>query len=243
MTGAAPEDSGYAPETWAFDDEVTRVFDDMLRRSIPQYELMRELVFELGCGLLGREEGTVIDIGASRGEALAPFIKRYGATLHHVAAEVSPPMLEVLRARFAGMIDAGVVEVLEHDLREGFPPRRAKLVLSVLTLMFVPIEHRQRLVHEAYEAIVAPGAMIVVEKILGESAPINEIFADRYREEKKRNGYSEEEIDRKALALEGQLVPVTSDWNEELLRRAGFDQVDCFWRWCNFAGWIAVKSR
>lgn len=24
-------------------------------------------------------------------------------------------------------------------------------------------------------------------------------------------------------------------------RRAGFGQVDCFWRWMNFAGWVAVK--
>ena len=31
-------DTGYAPETWAFDEEVTRVFDDMLGRSIPNYE-------------------------------------------------------------------------------------------------------------------------------------------------------------------------------------------------------------
>ena len=44
------------------------------------------------------------------------------------------------------------------------------------------------------------------------------------------------------LALEGKLVPVTAHWNEELLRNAGFAQVECFWRWCNFAGWIAVKE-
>jgi hypothetical protein len=62
-----------------------------------------------------------------------------------------------------------------------------------------------------------------------------------YHEHKMRQGYTRDAIDRKALALEGVLVPVTAQWNVELLKQAGFQQVDCFWRWMNFGGWIAVK--
>jgi tRNA (cmo5U34)-methyltransferase len=36
-------------------------------------------------------------------------------------------------------------------------------------------------------------------------------------------------------------VPVTAAWNEDLLQQAGFRHVECFWRWLNFGGWIAVK--
>lgn len=43
-----PRDTGYAPQRWAFDDQVTAVFDDMLQRSIPAYDDMRRLCFELG---------------------------------------------------------------------------------------------------------------------------------------------------------------------------------------------------
>jgi tRNA (cmo5U34)-methyltransferase len=56
------------------------------------------------------------------------------------------------------------------------------------------------------------------------------------------NGYSQDEIERKRLSLEGALVPLTARFNEELLRGAGFDQVDCFWRWSNFAGWLAIRD-
>mgnify|MGYP001601651293 CR=1 FL=1 len=66
-------------------------------------------------------------------------------------------------------------------------------------------------------------------------------MVDAYHELKERHGYSREEIDRKRLALEGVLVPVTARWNEDMLRRAGFREVDCVWRWMNFAGWGAVK--
>jgi len=66
-------------------------------------------------------------------------------------------------------------------------------------------------------------------------------MVDLYYRLKSANGYSQEEIQRKRMSLEGVLVPVTAAWNEELLRQAGFQQVDCFWRWMNFAGWVALK--
>lgn len=81
----------------------------------------------------------------------------------------------------------------------------------------------------------------MVEKILGANAQINQMMADAYAALKAEHGYSQEAIERKRLSLEGVLVPVTAQWNEELLAMAGFSCVDCFWRWMNFAGWLAVK--
>jgi len=67
------------------------------------------------------------------------------------------------------------------------------------------------------------------------------VFVDLYYRMKESKGYSHDEIERKRLSLEGVLVPVTARFNEMLLRGAGFRQVDCFWRWMNFCGWVAVK--
>jgi len=36
---------------------------------------------------------------------------------------------------------------------------------------------------------------------------------------------------------------MTTRWNEELLARAGFAQIDCVWRWMNFAAWVARQHR
>ena len=83
---------------------------------------------------------------------------------------------------------------------------------------------------------------MLVEKILGATADLDAQMVSRYYALKGANGYSPEQIERKRLSLEGVLVPVTARWNEELLRMAGFTQVDCFWRWMNFAGWLAVKE-
>jgi tRNA (cmo5U34)-methyltransferase len=117
----------------------------------------------------------------------------------------------------------------------------SSLVLSVLTLQFTPIEYRQQIVRRVFESLAPGGAFILVEKVLGATAKLDEAFVNLFLNIKRENGYSDEQIDRKRMSLEGVLVPVTARWNEELLHQEGFTSVDCFWRHLNFAGWVAVK--
>ena len=68
------------------------------------------------------------------------------------------------------------------------------------------------------------------------------VFVELYQRMKQEHGYTQGKITRKQLSLEGRLVPVTGHWNEDMLLRAGFDRVDCFRRWMNFAGWLALRE-
>lgn len=238
---AAHRDHVLPKGKWAFDSEVTDVFEEMLRRSIPQYDVMRQAVFNIACRY-AKDKSAIVDLGCSRGDGLAPLVDKFGAHNRFVGVEVSQPMLDAARERFAGYIHCGVVSIRDMDLRHHFPPERASVILSVLTLQFTPIEYRLKIVREAFNALLPGGALILVEKILGSSADLDTALVDFYYSMKRDNGYSQEEIDRKRLALEGVLVPVTAAWNEQLLRQSGFSEVDCFWRFLNFAGWIAVKA-
>ncbi|MDA1097106.1 MAG: methyltransferase domain-containing protein [Chloroflexi bacterium] len=234
-------DTGYAPSRWQFDDEVTRVFDNMLERSIPQYGVMRRAVHDVACRYI--QPGTdVVDLGCSRGEAISTLVDRFGDQNRFVGVEVSDPMLTAARKRFADQVESGTVQLLDFDLRSGYPDVKASVTLCVLALQFVPIEHRQRVVRDIFKSTVPGGALVLVEKALGNTADIDALLVDLYYDMKKENGYSEDEIERKRLSLEGVLVPVTAKWNEELLCMAGFTQVDCFWRWMNFAAWIAIRG-
>jgi tRNA (cmo5U34)-methyltransferase len=233
---------GHLPDgRWAFDDEVTSVFDDMLERSIPELDAMRGLVFELGRRFVG-DAGTVVDLGCSRGGALAPFVATFGDRASYVGVEVSPPMLAACRNRFAAELDAGTVSVLDLDLRRGYPDVRASLTLAVLTLQFLPIEARARIVRKVHEHTVPGGAVVLVEKVRGTSEATDALMTGLYHGLKRANGYGDEEIERKRLSLEGVLVPATARWNEAVLADAGFDDVECFWRCLNFAGWIGIKN-
>lgn len=238
---------------WEFDESVTSCFDNMLERSIPDYKGMRKLCFDVGSAYV-KPHTFIVDLGCSRGEALWPFVERFGAYNRFIGVEVSEPMLEAAKARYGYMCHPEAnpqVMIQNVDLRKEYPlpvekgngwhGRLASLTLCVLTLQFVPIEHRQKILANIYRNTIPGGALILVEKVLGSTAELDGVMVDSYYDIKKSNGYSQEDIERKKMALEGVLVPVTAKWNDELLRGAGFRQVDCFWRYLNFAGWVAVK--
>lgn len=226
---------------WAFDDAVTDCFDDMLVRSIPGYEIMRSLCTDLAASYLGKG-GVVVDVGCSRGGGLKPLLERFGQNLTCLAFDDSQAMVDAARQELLPWINSGAALVRRHDLRDGYPDVMADVTLSVLTLQFTPIEYRQRLFADIARHTRPGGAFIVVEKLLGESAEMNDLQVALYHRLKMANGYSAEAIETKRRSLEGAMVPVTADVNRRWLRAAGFDQVDCFYRYLNFAGFVAAKS-
>ena len=221
---------------WEFDENVTKVFGDMLSRSIPDYDMMRELVFKIGKNFI-KEGSTIVDMGCSNGLSVESFVKAFPLNCFHLF-DVSKPMLEECRKRFK---DYPLVFVWDNDLREGIPTDDIDLALSILTLQFTPIEYRQNIIQDVYDKLNEGGAFILVEKVLGNSARIDNLFVKEYYDMKKDNGYTQEQIANKRKSLEGVLVPLTASFNEHLLHQVGFKYVDCFFRCLNFSGWIAIK--
>lgn len=241
-TVAGKSSLGHMPgsERWVFDEAVAEVFPDMLKRSIPQLEVMRQMVFELGRQFV--TPGTdIVDLGCSLGDSLAPFIRHFNADNRYLGVEVSEPMLKKFEARFAEEISAALVRACRIDLGRVYPSAHSSLTLSILTLQFLPEVRRPGLLKEIYASTERGGALILVEKVLGATAELNGLMVARYHALKKANGYSWPEIEKKRLSLQNVLMPLSSQQNEALLRAAGFVEVDCFWRWMNFAGYIAIK--
>ncbi len=240
MTDPSPSPSsiGHLPGgPWVFDEEVARVFDDMLRRSVPDYEAMRRVVVEIGRSLI--QPGTdVVDLGCSRGDSLAPFVDR---SVRCVGVEVSPPMLAAARQRFAEELESGLVELHALDLRDDYPDARASLTLLTLTLQFIPPEERPRILAAVKAHTVEGGGLVLVEKVAGGSVWLDELLSRLHERRKLDGGYTREEVDRKRMSLAGVLVPLGASQNEQLLRDAGFAEIECVWRSLNFAAWVAVS--
>lgn len=234
------KDEVLARDKWIFDESVTNAFPDMLERSIPQYEVMRKIVFDVGRKFV-RENTAIVDLGCSRGDALAPFVDEFKWQNYYTGVEVSAPMRETATKRFTASPYTAHVEIINCDLRTAYPPTRASLTLCILTAMFIPIERRHELFTKIFDHTNTGGAVVLVEKILGEGSANDAIFTDLYYKMKSGNDYTQEQIERKRLSLEGVLVPLTAKWNEEMLHWSGFRRVECFWRWMNFAAWIGVR--
>lgn len=239
---SGPSSLGHMPgAAWRFDESVTAVFDDMLARSIPQLGAMRHSVFQVASHLV-QPSTHIVDLGCALGASMAPLIDRFGGHNRYVGIEASEPMATACRRRMQSFIDAGLVEIRNVDLRTGYPDVQASVTLAVLTLMFVPADDRLQTLTSAYRHTTPGGALILVEKILGNDSTTDGLLVDLYHDHKESMGYTREEIDRKHMALRDVLVPRSAAANEQMLRQSGFTHVDCFWRCLNFCAWVAVKG-
>lgn len=228
-------------DKWVFDKKVADCFEDMLERSIPQYNIMRKAVFDLASyKIKNMPKFNLLDIGCSDGLSLEQFVIEHFEKGKFVGIDVSEDMLCKARERFEKYSNASI-EIKNVDLRNDFPNDNFDIITSVLCILFTPIQYRQNIIQNIYNHLNDDGMFIMVEKVLGNTANIDNMMVDLYYNMKKDNGYSEEQILRKKLSLEGVQVPVTSNWNIDLLKQAGFKQVDVFWRWMNFEGYIAFK--
>lgn len=232
-------------EKWEFDAAVADCFSDMLSRSIPQYNVMRDLSAQLVVDMTNNNKNiNILDIGCSDGLMIQSMLEKFkGDCVRFTGVDISEPMLERAKARFdiVNQTSKNKVVVQNCDLRYDFPVNNYSAITSILSLQFIPIEYRQQILQEIYNNLVQGGVFIFVEKVLGNTADLNKLFVKNYYDLKEKNGYSKEQIERKRLSLEGVLVPVTSSWNEHLLQQAGFREIDVFWRYLNFVGYIAIK--
>ena len=237
-------------DKWKFDEEVADCFENMLQRSIPQYEVMRNAVANLAYDVIVNADVVkasynILDIGCSDGLMIETLLKKfsdYSGDGHFLGVDVSEPMLLKAKHRLLEDVISHKVKIEYCDLREDFPKTIYDVVTSILTLQFTPIEHRQSIIQQIFDCLCGKnGCFIMVEKVLGNTDKLNKLFVKNYYDKKLESGYSQEQIERKRLSLEGVLVPVTNDWNIDLLKQAGFRHVDVFWRWMNFVGYIAIK--
>ena len=224
-----------------FNEAVASVFSDMLERSVPNYVESITRQAQLAVDFY-RENTRIYDLGCSHGNLGILMGKTFGSRdFSMVGVDSSQPMIDKYQQRLEGESFRDKV-ALVCDRAEKVAMSNASVVVVNLTLQFLDLNLRDALMADIHKALVPGGILLLTEKVVSVHDRVSELQLDYYKRFKRENGYSDSQIDRKRLSLEGVLVPVTARWNEELLHQEGFTSVDCFWRHLNFAGWVAVKS-
>lgn len=228
------------PVKFKFNEPVVRVFDDMLDRSVPFYKECQQMVVDLAQHFAQRNS-TVYDLGCSTGTLLRHMVKAIPKTknIHFVGLDNSEAMLKKAHGKLKGHLKR--CDLVEADLNSDFQLSNASVVIMNYTLQFIPPNRRATLLKKIYEGLQPGGGLILIEKVRGESGGLNDLFVEEYHHYKQKQGYSKMEIAKKREALENVLVPLKPGKNRDLLVAAGFRQVDVFFKWFNFAGFIAIK--
>ena len=229
-------------DKWEFNKNVSLVFDEMINRSVPLEELMRDITSKIVINHIKENSlhhTSILDLGTSTGKAIKDIVPLLPTT-KFLGIESSTPMIKQFKNNFRYDENVKIAPLNLKEINE-LPLTNCGAIISCLTLQFIPIEYRQKIIKEVYNSLHKKGIFILIEKELGSNSTISNLYEQLYYSKKKENGYSEQEIRDKKLKLEGVLVPVTNEFNISLLKQAGFKGIDIYWKYLNFTGYIAYK--
>jgi len=223
-----------------FNDRVAEVFDDMLNRSVPNYQQVIGMAAQLLARFLKKGD-SVYDLGCSTGTTLIELARRLtDLDLAFTGVDNSAAMIAKAALK-AEMYSKQQIKFVECDIRE-YEMEGAGAVILNYTLQFVRPMVRADFLKKVYRSLRPGGVLIVSEKIISHDPQLNRSFIDFYLDFKRTQGYSEIEITKKREALEHVLIPFSIEENRELLTQAGFASVETFFQWFNFVSLVAVKQ-
>ena len=225
---------------FAFTPTVANVFDDMVSRSVPFYEEIQRMTCEIA-GDFGKPNTRLYDIGCSTATTLLALDAIVDPSVNFVGIDNSESMLAKARQKVLAANTSRPIELVAADVHEGMQIENASVVTMLLTLQFVRPLHRERVMQRIANGLNSQGCLILVEKLTSQDTLFNRLFINHYYDFKRRNGYSEIEIAQKREALENVLIPYRLEENVDLLKLSGFQSIECFFRWYNFCGIVAVR--
>jgi len=243
-----PQDKVYAEAmaevvAFRFDEGVTRVFPDMIARSVPGYAATVSAASALARRFA--QPGTrLYDLGCSRGaclEAMAGALPR-GEDFTLVGVDSSPAMLKAAGEDLSrqGLPRAGLsLELIEGDIRSTELYDASVIVLN-FTLQFIPIEDRLELLTRARRALKPGGALLLSEKIEIAHPDLNQLCVELHHEFKRAQGYSALEVAQKRDALINVLIPETLEAHRARLKDAGFNAAEVWYQVFNFCSLVAL---
>jgi len=227
-------------EMFKFDENVVKVFDDMIHRSLPGYDAIVAMVGVLA-GRYVTDRSNCYDLGCSLGEVTFSILQNIqDRNCNIIAVDNSQAMIDALQHRLIeSKLESRVTACLE-DIRDTKITNASFVVLNFV-LQFLSPENRSTVLKKIYDGMLPGSILVLSEKIYFESEQENDFQIDMHQAFKKLQGYSDLEISRKRAALENVLVPDTEQTHIIRLQDTGFSQCFLWFQCFNFISIVAIK--
>jgi tRNA (cmo5U34)-methyltransferase len=227
------------PGEWRFDKNVSKAFDSHVHKSVPFYDEIQRMVMELSEYFV-RDHSVVYDLGSSTGTTLDLLSTTHSGKedVQFIGFDLSKFMVAEARKK----VNRANVRFHHKDIMDAEFSPPANFVTSLFTMQFLTLAARRALLNRINEGMIEGGSLLIVEKVSAEHSCFEEVWTELYWDFKRRQGLTAEQILEKANSIRGVLKPLTADENIDLLYQTGFSQVEVFFKWYNWAGFLAVKN-
>lgn len=222
----------YRPDLFVFDDQVARVFPDMINRSVPGYSAIISMIGNI-TERFSKPNTYLYDLGCSLGAAATMMASHSQCQV--IGVDSSSAMIERANRYSSDNLRFLCDDITQLELQP------ASIIVLNFTLQFIPINQRKPLLKKLFNCLIPGGVLILSEKICFEDDRYNQLMIDLHHQFKRDNGYSDMEIANKRNALEHVLLPETKSTHQTRLHDCGFSHIDAWFQCYNFTSLIALK--
>ena len=214
-------------KSWTFEtQDIAKGFDAHVREQLPWYDMVTDTVCYIIRNYL-TDNNTIVDVGASTGnmiDKLMPLLLERKA--YALALEKSPTMVDVLKEKFN---KNNYVRVEREDICCCIL-EPAQVYVVFLTMMFIPVHERQRVINNLKDNLFKGGVLIVVDKVCDHGGYFATVLKRLGMYWKIQQGAKLEEVTVKEMSLAGVQIP----FDPTMLGK----NAKQFFRMGEFAGWV-----
>lgn len=209
------------PKDWTFKNaDVAAEFDRHVREQLPWYDLATGVITHVARHYIP-DGGTVYDIGASTGNL--------GRSMRDIIESRHVNFIPIDSSEYMRGEYSGIGELIIADATQ-FPFQVFDLAVCFLTLVFISVPERQRLISKLRFLNRPGGAIVVFERMEPLSGYPSIIMSRLALAGKLASGVDSKQIIDKELSLSGIQRPLNRN-------ELGDDAKEIF-RFGDFAGWI-----
>lgn len=221
---------------WTFGGEVPSNFDAHVSKSVPLYYEGHNLICDFSDYFINNNS-IVYDIGCSTGALLNKLDGHHSSkkNIQFIGVDIEEDMINFARNKSSENIQ------YINDDYINITVEKSDLIIAYYTIQFVNQSFRQVLIDKIYNSLNWGGAFIMFEKVRAADARFQDIMVGVYNDYKFKAGYSSDDILNKSRSLRGILEPFSTQGNIDMLKRAGFKDINTIQKYICFEGFLAIK--
>ncbi len=175
--------------------------------------------------LISKRTKRILDLGSGNGR-LIKILKEKIQHTEFVAIDFSPHMLAELDKQFHNEIS---VKIIKHDMSFPLPDEVGKFdaIVSSFVIHHLTNQRKKKLYSEIFVLLKSGGIFCNLDHVYSDSGHLN-----RYFRKKMGHKVINKEHNKRLTRLDVQLK-----WLSDI----GFTDVDCYWKWMEFALMVGYK--
>jgi tRNA (cmo5U34)-methyltransferase len=210
-------------------------YDSRRRNLIPCFDDYYETMTNFLSNVIS-EPKSILDLGAGTG-LLSKFWFNHFKNSTYTLVDVADQMMEVAKKRFQGLTN---FKYITADYSKDFPKGNYDLISSALSIHHLSDNDKLNLYNKVFKDLPAKGYFVNFDQFNGNTKQMTDLYNNWWYQHIKNSGITGYEknswTERRKVDKENSI-----EESIEMLKVAGFQNIECIYRYMKFGVILAIK--